>query len=986
MKASEIRFLEFLRQADQLTIPIYQRPYSWGRRQWEQLWSDITRAAKVGEGHFIGSIVYILGDEGEIGRVNPAQVIDGQQRLTTISLLLTALARHLEGDGARAEMTGQRLRSRYLVNRDEEGEDRYKLILTKTDKDTLLRLLDGYDPPSKSSPRILAAYGFFETELRRTLLSPDQVFAGLERLMTVGIALDRRYDNAQLIFESLNSTGLDLSEADRIRNFVLMDLPRKDQTAIYQASWYPMEELFRDAEDTAFDRFIRDYLTLKTGQIPKINQVYEAFKAYARTTEHSRAALVNEVYHFAKHWVRLALEGESDPEIRAAIADINRLRVDVAYPFLLDVLDDHEQGKINRSQLLAVLRLVESYVFRRAICAIPTNTLNKVFAGLSREVDEQDYMQSLFAAILLKESYTRMPTDEEFQTQFVLRDVYNFRSRNYLLDKLENHDRKEAITVEDYTIEHVMPQNPELSPEWQQELGPDWHEVHDRLLHTIGNLTLTGYNPELSDRPFQEKLSMKGGFRDSPLRLNRYIAELDHWNQEAIERRAQMLAKAALRLWPAPSIPETVLATYRRSKASVQAIYTLEDHPELKGPVGPLFEDLRRRVLNLESGVNEEVRKRYIAYKFAGNFLGVVPLKTELKLYLAATVEELTDPKELTRDVRGIGHWATGDTEVRLSSADQLNAVMALVRQALDRQLEQGPQETSYSEAAVEELIEQAADPDIQQAARAVVEAAVRNNLYPRPWKRSLMFTPPTNRTRALFTLALREDGRVQLAPVPEAFETFFKLDPRDIERQLGPGGWQTLDITELRSLADRIDEVMADAQTPSDRQEQRPWNGRDFYVVLGGRDWDDCQRFGFVSAGGGRYYSKPLEQLYPGARVFAYMPGQGYVGVGQVLEPVRPVTEFQVEVDGERKPILEAPFSDAHLERDKDDPERCEYLVRVDWLATRPLEEAVWDTGLFANQMTVCKLRDQVTIDFVLERLGLAHAQSPVHSYQGEN
>jgi uncharacterized protein with ParB-like and HNH nuclease domain/predicted transport protein len=977
MKASEIRFLEFLRQADQLTIPIYQRPYSWGRRQWEQLWSDIIRAAQGGEGHFVGSIVYILGDESEIGRVNPAQVIDGQQRLTTISLLLVALARHLEADGARAEMTGQRLRSRYLVNRDEEGEDRYKLMLTRTDKETLIRLLDGYDAPSKASPRILAAYDFFEAELRRTLLSPDQVFAGLERLMTVGIALDRRYDNPQLIFESLNSTGLDLSEADRIRNFVLMDLPRKEQTAIYEASWYPMEELFRDAEDEAFDRFIRDYLTLRTGQIPKINQVYEAFKAYAGATEHSRADLVKEVYHFAKHWVRLALESEGDPEIRAAITDINRLRVDVAYPFLLDVLDDHEQGKINRSQLLLILRLVESYVFRRAICAIPTAALNKIFAGLAREVDEQDYMQSLYAAILLKESYTRMPTDEEFQSQFVLRDVYNFRSRNYLLDKLENQDRKEPVTVEEFTIEHVLPQNPELSPEWQQELGPDWHEVQNRFLHTIGNLTLTGYNPELSDRPFQEKQSMKGGFRDSPIRLNHYLAGLDHWNQEEIERRGQMLAEAALKLWPAPSIPGEVLARYRRSKASVQAVYTLEDHPELKGPVGSLFEDLRRRVLNLESGVSEEVRKRYIAYKFAGNFLCVVPLKTELKLYLAATVEELTDPEEITRDVRGVGHWATGDTEVRMGSVDQADVVLALVRQALDRQLEQGPQETAYSEAAVEELIEQAAGPDVEQAARAVVEAAVRNNLYPRPWKRSLMFAPPTNRSRALFTLALREDGRVQLATVPEAFETFFKLDPRDTERQLGPGGWQTLDITELRSLADRIDEVMADAQTPGDRHERRPWNGRDFYVVLGGRDWDDCQRFGFISAGGGRYYSKPLEQLYQGARVFAYMPGQGYVGVGQVTEPARPVTEFQVDVGGERKPILEVPFSDGNLERDKDDPERCEYLVRVDWLATRPLEKAVWDTGLFANQMTVCKLRDQPTIDLVLERLGLAHAQS---------
>ena len=189
-----------------------------------------------------------------------------------------------------------------------------------------------------------------------------------------------------------------------------------------------------------------------------------------------------------------------------------------------------------------------------------------------------------------------MPTDEEVRRDFLVKDVYNFRSRNYLLRKLENHDRKEPVDVESYTIEHVMPQNPDLSPEWQQELGPDWKTVQERYLHTIGNLTLTGYNPELSDRPFSEKLTMKGGFRDSPLRLNHYLAQLEHWNEEEIQKRAALLADLALKVWPAPTLPEETLAKYRKTKAKVGAVYTLDDHPALDGPIRPLFDEFRRRV------------------------------------------------------------------------------------------------------------------------------------------------------------------------------------------------------------------------------------------------------------------------------------------------------------------------------------------------------------------------------------------------------
>ena len=208
----------------------------------------------------------------------------------------------------------------------------------------------------------------------------------------------------------------------------------------------------------------------------------------------------------------------------------------MAYPLLLELYDDYAAQRLSRENFIAILRLVESYVFRRLICGIPTNTLNKTFATFSREIDKDNYLESVKAAFLLKDSYRRFPKDAEFWYQFTVKDIYNLRVRNHLLDKLENHGRKERVDVGAYTIEHIMPQNENLSADWQQDLGEDWQKIQAEYLHTIGNLTLTGYNSELSDRPFKEKRDMLGGFKDSPIRLNRSLANLDHWNEEQINQ------------------------------------------------------------------------------------------------------------------------------------------------------------------------------------------------------------------------------------------------------------------------------------------------------------------------------------------------------------------------------------------------------------------------------------------------------------------
>jgi len=335
VKAVEANFLKFLKKSDQLEVPIYQRTYSWTRPECLQLWSDIVRASdKKVAGHFIGSIVYIDTGIYQVMGANAIEIIDGQQRLTTLSLLVLALTRELDGNGDGSAGTTSKLIRDYLLQEDDEDpgvEARYKLLLTKSDRDTFMRLIDGREIDASQAPRLVDNYNLFVDQLKRTTLSPESVLAGVEKLLIVDIALERAHDNPQLIFESLNSTGLDLSQADLIRNYVLMGLPHKEQAEIYTNSWHPLELSFPAEHQELFDRFMRDYLTVKSGQIPKIDRVYESFKTLAQGSEFSNADLVADVYKHSKNWVKLAFDRADNSALRDAIADLNQLKVDVAH-------------------------------------------------------------------------------------------------------------------------------------------------------------------------------------------------------------------------------------------------------------------------------------------------------------------------------------------------------------------------------------------------------------------------------------------------------------------------------------------------------------------------------------------------------------------------------------------------------------------------------------------------------------------------------
>ncbi|WP_157197410.1 DUF262 domain-containing protein [Methanohalobium evestigatum] len=360
-------------------------------------------------------------------------------------------------------------------------------------------------------------------------------------------------DNPQLIFESLNSTGLDLSQSDLIRNYLLMGLEQQHQKNLYNNYWYKMEQIFgHENYQERFDRFMRDYLTIKLNRIPRFNEIYEEFKQYYKGLENTTQEIIQDIYCHSKLYMNIAFNKENDDGLNEKFNEINILKVEVAYPFLLQVYYDYQDGNIDKKDFIEILDVVISYVFRRAICSIPTNSLNKTFSTLMNEVDKDNYVESVKAALMSKETYRRFPEDDEFYNELMNKDVYNFRNCKYLLTKLENANdfrTKEPIYMDNYTIEHIMPQNPNLPEAWIDQLGPNWKEVQNHYLHTIGNLTLTAHNPELGDSTFKEKKEI---FDKSPLYLNSDLREYDAWNKDSIINRSKTLANKALEVWQYP--------------------------------------------------------------------------------------------------------------------------------------------------------------------------------------------------------------------------------------------------------------------------------------------------------------------------------------------------------------------------------------------------------------------------------------------------
>ena len=631
------------------------------------------------------------GGQSQVTLQAPLLVIDGQQRLTTISLILEALARAV-GDSEPVEgFSAEKIRHNYLTNSLEKDERFYKLVLSDTDKDTLKALIKGNDYPLAASIKIRENFDYFAEQIKLNGKHIDEICNGLAKLMIVDISLERNQDNPQLIFESMNSTGKALSQADLIRNFILMGLEPELQNSLYAQYWRPMElEFGQEAYGDEFDAFMRHYLTIKTGDVPRVSEVYEAFKEYSTKfdKEDGVTDLVAEIRKYSKYFVAMALGGETNPALKPLFKDlIQDLNYSVAYPLLLELYADYDAGTLNEKDFGTAIKLVESYVFRRSICEIPTNSMNKTFAEFSRYLVKNDYLNSIYAHFYSLPSYRRFPSNEEFRLAFETKDLYNIYSRAYWLRKMENFGKKELVAVENYTIEHILPQNPNLSVEWKNDLGDNWEEIQTKYLHTLGNLTLTGYNSEYSDKPFKEKKSMKGGFLQSPLTLNEKVREAEVWNESAILERASFLSKRAIEIWPRFEVDAGTLKKFEAVK-SAASNYTLADHPNLeRQEVRALFDALRAEVLALDSNISETVLKYYIAFKAETNFVDVIPKARWLRLSLNLKFSEIDDPRGIATDVTGKGRWGNGDVSINFKKIDELPYVIGLIKQSLSKQL-----------------------------------------------------------------------------------------------------------------------------------------------------------------------------------------------------------------------------------------------------------------------------------------------------------
>ena len=406
--------------------------------------------------------MYIEAGLGNVTIQSPLLVIDGQQRLTTLTLLLAALANALE---ARAEtdqepvdgFSPRKLRNFYLLNPEETGERHYKLILSQTDKASLVAVVGRTDAPAEVSLRISQNYEFFRELIAARQGDLVPLCKGLAKLVVVDVALNRDLDNPQLIFESMNSTGRELSQADLIRNFILMGLEPTTQSKLYEKYWRPMElEFGQEAYGVNFDGFMRHYLTFKCGgEIPKLGEIYEKFKIYSQPkidTPSGVEGVVKDIRIFAKYYCSMALGKESDTDLKAAFNDLRELKVDVAFPFLLELYDDYRHGRLTKYATVEVVRLTESYVFRRSVCSITPNSMNKTFANFTKMIDKAAYLESVREHFRSLPSYRRFPTDDEFRRELPLRDLYNIPRKSYWLRRLENSGRKELVSLIDYTV------------------------------------------------------------------------------------------------------------------------------------------------------------------------------------------------------------------------------------------------------------------------------------------------------------------------------------------------------------------------------------------------------------------------------------------------------------------------------------------------------------------------------------------------------
>ncbi len=588
MRPEAIKLVGLLKETSvHYVVPVFQRAYAWEETHCEQLWNDILSVAHRNvPTHFTGSVVLVQGDTMRFESKTPCLIIDGQQRLTTVTLLIIALARYARShkDAGLPFSDDEIIDDRYLLDKRRRGDDRYALTLSQGDRDVLRAIEENLvnpDAPLPAGPsRLITNLSFFEKRLAG-LRDVGMVWNGLRRLQVISISLSQGIDDPQLIFESMNSTGKDLASSDLIRNFVLMRKPQPEQTELYETYWRPIEEtLGAQTYDKVFDEFVRWWLTSIKAEAVSRKDIYQTFKNYAFDNGFVDEAdgmerLLKDMGRYATYFANITQGTEKDPVLKEALQRVDELNITVSRALLLFLYDARDAGRFSSEDFTSMARTLESYIIRRIACSDSAG-LNKFFPTLigrlkTEDATGADFVKT-FETILLAETAktTYFPSDEEFKQRLETMNVYTFKMGGLLLKRLENsYHPKEPRAFAGYTIEHIMPQNALKHAEWRRMIAPDANQqelegVFERHLHTLGNLTLTAYNSELSDATFAEKRERAvGGYNNDIITISQTLRDIDEWTPAKIEERGAYLAKRAAEIWPRPSIPVEEVSTRR---------------------------------------------------------------------------------------------------------------------------------------------------------------------------------------------------------------------------------------------------------------------------------------------------------------------------------------------------------------------------------------------------------------------------------------
>ena len=546
MKADNLSFLEFIGPGKRtFCIPVYQRNYDWKRMQCITLFKDIETIAvdKNRDSHFLGTIVYVEGDSTPNFR--QFIVIDGQQRLTSIMILLKAILDCAENEELKLE-----IKESYLTNRFSPESLRIKLKPMKSDACNFQKLINNQIQDMEES-QILLNYNLFRDLIKESDISPEEIYQGIQKLEIVYIQLAKEKENPQLIFESLNSTGLDLTQADLIRNYLLMGQAYEQQEKLYNNYWTKLEKMLPDA---MISDFIRDYLTLKTGVIPKKDYVYNSFKDYYQSLDNYDAeGFLDELTTYGEYYSWFKYCNSPSEEVNWRLSQLQRLKSTTVYPFLLNIFEDcYMYRNIDVQMMCKTLDVILSYVMRRLLCEMPTNALNKVFASMSKDIeryDDKELCEKVALVLAGKKGKVIFPDDELLKDKVLLRNSYKFPHIKYVLEQVERRQGKEVVAFDELTIEHIMPQT--LTAKWKIDLGKKATEIYEKYVHCIGNLTLTGYNSEMSNDSFEEK---KKVYKESNIYISKQISNVDTWGEAEINKRSEWLIKEICSIWQCPDV------------------------------------------------------------------------------------------------------------------------------------------------------------------------------------------------------------------------------------------------------------------------------------------------------------------------------------------------------------------------------------------------------------------------------------------------